>query len=229
MKTIGLLGGMTWESTTTYYQVINREINKALGGYHSAKIVMYSVDFDEIEQMQRSGRWEETGAILNEAALKLEKAGADFIVMCTNTMHKVAGSIQKGLNIPFIHIADVTADELAAQGINTVALLGTRYTMEQDFYKQKLIDRGIKVIVPDENGREWMTNTIFNELAFGQVKAESKAKLLKLMEQLAAQGAQGVIFGCTEIGMLASQDETPVKIFDTTILHAKRAVQLVLK
>ncbi|WP_343208776.1 aspartate/glutamate racemase family protein [Anaerolentibacter hominis] len=223
MKTIGLIGGMSWESTVGYYQIVNTVIKEKLGGLHSAKCVLYSVDFQEIEVCQANGEWEKSGEILSEAALSLERAGADFIVICTNTMHKVAEQIGRKIAIPILHIAEVTADELTEQKIQRVGLLGTKYTMEQDFYKEKLIERGIEVVVPEEADRTIVNDTIYQELCLGIIKEESREKFLAIIEKLKKNGAQGVILGCTEIGMLVKQEDTDTPLFDTTLIHARRA------
>ncbi|HBH11867.1 MAG: Aspartate racemase [Clostridiales bacterium 38_11] len=229
MKTIGLIGGMSWESTVTYYQIINKFINKELGGLHSAKILLYSVDFAEIEEYQSNGDWEKSADILSAVAKNLENAGADFIVICTNTMHKVAPQIQRKINIPIIHIAETTASELRIQNITKVALLGTKYTMTQDFYKAKLESAGIEVLIPDEQGIEAINNVIFNELCLGIISKTSKEKFRGIIENLRKQGAQGVILGCTEIGLLINQNDTVLPIFDTTKIHATKAARLSLE
>lgn len=229
MKTIGLIGGMSWESTVTYYQIINRIINKELGGLHSAKVLLYSVDFAEIEECQSSGDWEKSADILSAVAQNLEKAGADFIVICTNTMHKVVPQIQSSINIPIIHIAESTAAELKRQNISKVALLGTKYTMKQDFYKAKLESSGIEVLIPDEQGIEIVNTVIFNELCLGIISELSRRKFHDIIEKLGEQGAQGVILGCTEVGMLICQDDTDLPVFDTTLIHAKEAARLALE
>jgi aspartate racemase len=224
MKTIGMIGGMSWESSVTYYQTVNRAVKERLGGFHSAKCLLYSVDFHEIEACQARGDWERSADILSEAALSLERGGADFIIICTNTMHKVFDRIQESVSIPILHIAEVTADELAENGIDTVGLLGTKYTMEQDFYKEKLIERGIKVIVPGEADRERVNETIYRELCLGIVSDDSRKEFLRIIDGLTEDGAQGVILGCTEIGLLVSQKDTGAKLFDTAEIHGKRAV-----
>jgi len=223
LKTIGLLGGMSWESTVVYYQTINRAIKEQLGGLHSAKCLMYSVDFYEIEQCQAQGNWAKSAKILADAAKRLELAGADCIVICTNTMHKIADDIAKAISIPILHIADMTANELKLNNIDKVALLGTKYTMEQDFYKARLIEQGIDVIVPNADDRLMINDTIYQELCLGIISEESKAKFLHVIDSLAEVGAQGVILGCTEIGLLVQQCDTPVKLFDTTLIHAEKA------
>lgn len=229
MKTIGLIGGMSWESTIEYYRIINSTVKERLGGYHSAKCILYSVDFHEIEALQSSGEWDKTAVILAGAAMSLEKAGADFIVICTNTMHKVADQIRSYIKIPILHIAEVTADELKACSIKKVALLGTRYTMEQDFYKQNLINRGFDVLVPQAEDREKINDIIFHELCLGIISEDSRKIYLDIIHKLAQSGAQGVILGCTEIGLLISQNDTPVPLFDTTPIHARRAALYALE
>lgn len=223
MKTIDLIGGMSWESTVTYYQIINTVVKERLGGLHSARCILYSVEFDEIERCQSSGDWERAGAILAEAAAGLERAGADFIVICTNTMHKVAGQVRSAVSVPLLHIAQVTAAELRRQGVERVALLGTRYTMEQDFYQSVIADSGIEVLIPGEEARALVNAVIFDELCRGVISQDSRRAFLDIIAELAGRGAQGVILGCTEIGLLVRQEDTPVPLFDTTLLHAKRA------
>ncbi|MFT4104134.1 MAG: aspartate/glutamate racemase family protein [Lacrimispora sp.] len=226
MKTIGLLGGMSWESTVTYYQTVNEIVKQKLGGLHSAKVLLYSVDFAEIEKCQAEGDWEKSADILSEAAENLEKAGADFIVICTNTMHKVSPQIQSRINIPIIHIAEATAEELKGRNITKVALLGTKYTMTQDFYKEKLINAGITVLVPGEQEIEIINDVIYHELCLGIISEASKEKYRRIIDGLAKQGAQGVILGCTEIGLLIQQKDTDLPVFDTTQIHALKAAML---
>lgn len=228
MKTIGLIGGMSWESTIPYYRIINEEVKNRLGGLHSAKIVLYSVEFDEIERCQSSGDWERSGDILGRAAQGLEAAGADFLLICTNTMHKVAPQVASMVHIPIVHIADATADELEKNHIRRVGLLGTRYTMTQDFYKQILIDREIDVVIPDEPDIEVVNDVIFHELCMGEVKEESRRQFQRIIEGLKGKGAEGVILGCTEIGLLVQQSDSSLPIFDTTVIHAKRAAEMAL-
>mgnify|MGYP000903737083 FL=1 len=223
MKTIGLLGGMSWESTVTYYQVINETIKKELGGLHSAKCILYSVDFDEIETYQSRGEWDKSAEVLAQAAQALEKAGADYIVICTNTMHKVATEIRRKITIPLLHIADTTAMELKKSRIKKVGLLGTKYTMQQEFYKKVLQDNGIEVIVPDDADIEVVNRIIYGELCLGKITAPSKAAYLRIISELSQQGAQGIILGCTEIGLLVKQSDTSVPLFDTTLIHAEKA------
>ncbi len=226
MKTIGLIGGMSWESTVTYYQILNETIKKELGGLHSAKCLLYSVDFAEIEKYQAEDNWSKSAEVLADAASNLEKAGADFILICTNTMHKIAPQIQTKISIPILHIAEATADELERSQITKVALLGTRYTMTQDFYKSKLIDRGIDVLIPNENDIEIVHNVIYKELCVGTISLESKKEFLRIIDDLSEQGAQGVILGCTEIGLLIKQSDTKIPLFDTTFIHASKAALL---
>lgn len=223
MKTIGLIGGMSWESTVTYYRIINNVVKEKLGGFHSAKCVLCSVDFHEIEEYQSSGDWDKSADVLINAARSLEKAGADFVIICTNTMHKVADRVKNAVSIPLMHIAEATADELIKSGIKTVALIGTKYTMEQDFYKSKITSRGISVIIPDEKDRETVNSTIYNELCLGTIKETSRDAILKIVKKLTDNGAEGVILGCTEIGLLVSQDDTDTQLFDTTLIHATKA------
>ena len=220
MKTIGLLGGMSWESTVTYYQIINDSINKNLGGYHSAKILLYSVDFAEIEECQANGDWDKSAIILGVAAKKLEQAGADFLIICTNTMHKVAPQIQKCIQIPIIHIADATADELMKQNITRVALLGTKYTMEQDFYRKRLEKKGIEVFIPKQEDIEIVNQIIYDELCFGIIKDTSRKQYIRIIEELKHMGAEAVILGCTEIGLLIKEKDSSLPVFDTTMIHA---------
>ena len=226
MKTIGLIGGMSWESTVTYYQVINETVKEKLGGLHSAKILLYSVDFAEIEEYQSQGEWEKSAEVLASAAQNLEKAGADFIVICTNTMHKVAPDIQKKISIPIVHIAEATASVLQSRGIRKVALLGTKYTMTQDFYKNKITETGIEVVIPDDDGVKLVNDVIYNELCLGILKDDSKAKFIDIISDLQKRGAEGVILGCTEIGLLIGQADVSLPVFDTTLIHAQKAALL---
>jgi aspartate racemase len=229
MKTIGLLGGMSWESTLGYYRAINEGIKNILGGLHSAKIVMYSVDFDDIETMQRAGDWEGMAAILSEAAQSIQDAGADFLLICTNTMHKVAPEIKAAIQIPLLHIADATAETIVKEEIKTVGLLGTAFTMEQEFYKGRLINNyGLKVLVPDEDDRQIVHDVIFQELCLGKIRPESKAEFLRIIDALSARGAEAVILGCTEIGILINQTDTKVRLLDTVLIHAEKAVETAL-
>lgn len=223
MKVIGLIGGMSWESTLTYYKIINETIKERLGGLHSAKCVLYSVDFQEIEECQANGDWEKSGEILGEAAYNLEKAGANFIVICTNTMHKVINQIEEKISIPILHIAEMTAEKILEKKIKNIALLGTKYTMEQNFYKEKLIEKGINVIIPDETDIKIINDIIYKELCLGIINPESKAKYLAIVKKLENKGAEGVILGCTEIGMIVKSEDTSIPLFDTAVSHAKQA------
>ena len=229
MKTIGLIGGMSWESTVTYYQVVNETVKQRLGGLHSAKVLLYSVDFAEIEECQASGDWDRSAAILTEAARSLEKAGADFIVICTNTMHKVVPQMAAEIQIPILHIAEATAAELKKAGISKVALLGTKYTMCQDFYKAKLVEAGIQVLIPEGEDVELVNRVIYEELCLGEIREPSRREFVRVIEALAARGAGGVILGCTEIGLLISQKDVSLPVFDTTLIHAARAAELALE
>ncbi|MBT3144836.1 aspartate/glutamate racemase family protein [Neptunomonas phycophila] len=229
MLTIGLLGGMSWESTQTYYQLLNEGIKQDRGGLHSAKIILNSLDFADIEALQHAGDWPATADILTSAAQAVERAGADFLVICTNTMHKVAPAIQSGIKIPILHIADATALALKAAGIDRVGLLGTRFTMEQDFYKQRLIDQfGIDVIIPDQTQRDTVHSVIYNELCLGTINPTSRQAYLAIIESLSEQGAQAIILGCTEIALLVKQTDTSVPLYDTTEIHAKAAISKAL-
>ena len=223
MKTIGLIGGMSWESTVTYYKIINETVKEKLGGLHSAKCILYSVDFQEIEECQANGNWEKSGEILGEAANNLEKAGADFIVICTNTMHKVVNQIKEKISIPILHIAEMTAEKILEKGLKNIALLGTKYTMEQDFYKSKLIEKGINVIIPDKNDIEIINEVIYDELCLGTINSNSKKKFLEIVDKLRSKGAEGIILGCTEIGLLIKNEDTDVPLFDTAVIHAEEA------
>lgn len=224
MKTIGLLGGMSWESTVSYYRTINRIVGERLGGLHSARIVLYSVEFGEIETMQREGRWADAGAVLVDAARRLEGAGADVLVICANTMHKVAPQIAEAVAIPLLHIADVTAQRILTAGLRTVGLLGTRYTMEMDFYRERLAERfGLTVRTPDAKDREIVNRVIFDELCRGVVRDESRAAYVRIVQDLMRDGAECIISACTEIGMLLGPDDVTVPLFDTGAIHAEEA------
>lgn len=230
MKTIGVIGGMSWESTATYYRYLNEQIKRRMGGLHSAKVIINSVDFAEIEQLQRCGDWQTSGEVLTQAALSLQHAGADFFLIATNTMHKVASQIEQSVSIPLLHIADATGQELQRQNITKVGLLGTAFTMEQDFYKQRLIDKyAIDVVVPNGAQRKRVHDVIYNELCLGQIHRRSKNDYCAIIEDLAANGAQGVILGCTEIGLLVEQTDSQVPLFDTVQIHALAAVEQALK
>ncbi|QKJ88522.1 amino acid racemase [Paramixta manurensis] len=229
MKTLGLLGGMSWESTVPYYRLINQGVKQRLGGLHSAKLILYSVDFHEVEAYQRSGEWDKAGQLLADAALALKQAGAQGIVLCTNTMHKVAAPIVAQSGLPFLHIVDGTAAAIKASGMARVALLGTRYTMEQDFYRGRLAQEfAIETCVPDEAARQKVNAIIFDELCQGIITEASKRYYQQVIATLVEQGAQGVIFGCTEIGLLLHADDCPVPVFDITAIHAHSAVEFML-
>lgn len=230
MKTLGLIGGMSWASTVPYYQLINQGISQQLGGLHSAKLVLWSVDFHEIEACQSNGDWEKAGQLLADAALALKRAGAEGILLCTNTMHKVADQIVEQSGLPFLHIADGTARAIQKQKMSRVALLGTRYTMEQDFYRGRLTKQfGIETLVPEEGERKEINRIIFEELCQGKFTAGAKSCYQNIIESLVAQGAEGVIFGCTEIGLLLNKEDCPVPVFDTTAIHASMAVAFMLE
>jgi aspartate racemase len=229
MKTIGLIGGMSWESTSLYYSAINQGVKQSLGGLHSAKICLYSVDFHEIEQLQHQGKWQQTADILAKAAQAVEAGGADVFLICTNTMHKVAADVQAAVNIPMIHIADATAKGLLAQGISKVGLLGTAFTMQQEFYKGRLTKEfGIEVVVPNAEQQVMVHEVIYRELCLGEINQDSKQKYLAVIQDLYNQGAQAVILGCTEITLLVQQKDTPVPLYDTTAIHAQSAVAVAL-
>ena len=229
MKTIGLLGGMSWESTESYYRLINESVKQKLGGLHSARLILHSVDFAEIEHLQHLGEWNKTAEILTKAAQGLEKAGADFILICTNTMHLVAPQIQAGINIPLLHIADATAEEIVKAGIKKIGLLGTAFTMEEDFYKGRLENEfGIQVITPSAADRKIVHQIIYNELCLGKIENASRKEYLRIIDNLLEQGAEGVILGCTEIALLIEPKHTDARLFDTTTLHALKAVDKAL-
>jgi aspartate racemase len=225
MKTIGLIGGMSWESTVPYYRQINETIKQRLGGLHSAKIVLYSVDFQEIERLQHAGDWQAAGVVLANVARSLEAAGADFLVLCTNTMHKVAGAIEAAVRIPLFHIADPTATAIKHAGHATVGLLGTRFTMEQAFYRDRLVGHGLRVIVPEATDRDTIHRIIYDELCVGVITDESRREYRRIMEWLTAQGAEAIILGCTEISLLVDQQDANVPLFDTTAIHARSAAE----
>ena len=230
MKTIGLIGGMSWESSIEYYRIINQTVKARLGGLHSAKSLMYSVDFAEVEILQHQGRWAEAAKMLVEAAQRLENGGADLIVLCTNTMHKVADDMQANIKIPFLHIADATAERVLASRIRTIGLLGTRFTMEEEFYKGRLSQHyGLNVSVPNAQEREIVHRVIYDELVVGKIEPSSKAQYVGIIEQMIGQGAEGIILGCTEIGLLIHQEDSRVPLFDTTRIHAEAAVEYALK
>ncbi len=230
MRVIGLIGGMSWESSAEYYRLINQIVRSRLGGQHSARSLMYSVDFHDVEVLQREGRWAEAASEMADCAARLERGGADFIVLCTNTMHKLAPAIEGAVNIPLIHIADATAAAVSRAGVKRVGLLGTRYTMEEDFYKGRLAGRhGLEVLTPDAAGRKIVHDVIYDELCQGEVKEESEKEYLRVIDSLAERGAEGVILGCTEITLLIKPGDTSLPLFDTTRLHAEEAVRLALE
>jgi aspartate racemase len=229
MKTIGLIGGMSWESSLEYYRLINQLTKEKLGGFHSAKCLLISVDFAEIETFQQQGRWTEAAEQLARAAQSLENGGADFVILCTNTMHKVAGEIEARIHVPFLHIADATAQKIKDNGLHKVGLLGTRFTMEEDFYKSRLTQQyGLQVIIPNADEREIVHRVIYDELVKGVIRQESKAQYIEISAQLVGEGAEGVILGCTEIGLLVKDGDCRVPLFDTTRIHAEAAVEYAL-
>ena len=229
MKTIGLLGGMSWESTQTYYRLINEGVKGRLGGLHSARIVLYSVNFGPIEALQHAGEWEEMGRLLAETARRVGAAGADFLVICSNTMHRVAPDIERAIDIPLLHIADATASEVRAAGVDVVGLLGTRFTMEQEFYRGRLVERhGLRVLIPEESERELVHRVIYDELCRGELLDESRERFVDIIARLADRGAAGVILGCTEMSLLVKPEDSPVAVFDTTSIHARAAVDKAL-
>ncbi len=230
MKTIGIIGGMSWESTATYYRIINRVVYERLGGLNSARVLLYSFNFDQISQLQKTGKWEEAGEELADAGRKLEKAGADFLVIATNTMHKVAETVERSVEVPLLHIADPTAEAVRSKGIARVGLIGTAFTMEDEFYKKRLCRNcDLEVVIPDEKERQLVHNVIFDQLCQGQVLDESRRQYQEIIEDLAGRGALGVILGCTEISMLIGPEQTDVPLFDTTEIHARRAAELALQ
>ena len=230
MKTIGIIGGMSWESTVPYYRDVNELVKQRLGGLHSAKLILYSVDFHEVEALQREGRWSEAGTMMARAATALEGAGAELVILATNTMHEVAPAIEAAIHVPFIHIADPTAAAIKAAGLTTVGLLGTRFTMERDFYRKRLTDlHGIAVVVPAEEDRAEVHRVIYEELALGTFSETSRQAFREIIGHLVAAGAEGVILGCTEIGLLVSAEDSPVPLFDTGSLHVRAAVDAALE
>ena len=229
MKKIGMIGGMSWESSIEYYRIINQTVREKLGGLHSAKSIMYSVEFAEIEALQHQNRWDELAKIMIEAARSLERGGADFVIICTNTMHKLYDEVQNNIKIPMLNIADATAEKIKADGIDKIALLGTRFTMEEDFYKGRLVDKyGLEVIIPAAAQMEIVHRVIYDELCAGIISSDSKQKYADIIRHLVAKGAEGVILGCTEIGLLVKQKDSPVPLFDTTEIHARAAVDYAL-
>lgn len=230
MNIIGLIGGMSWESSLEYYRIVNEQVKVRLGGLHSAKCLMYSMDFAEVEELQHAGRWDEATKLMIQAAKRLEAGGAHFVVICTNTMHKMAADVQAAIGIPLLHIADGTAERILDAGYKRVGLLGTKFTMEQDFYKGRLQDKyGIEVLVPDDGGRQTVHDVIYHELCLGNIQDASREKYVTIINELAAQGAEAVILGCTEISLLVSQKDVAVPLFDTTRIHAEAAVDFALR
>jgi aspartate racemase len=230
MKTTGLIGGMSWESSLEYYRIINEIVRGKLGGLHSARIIMHSFDFAEVATLQNEEDWDEAAKLMIGAAQRLERAGADFLVICTNTMHKVADEVQKDIRVPLLHIADATAEEIKSRGLEKVGLMGTRFTMEEDFYKERLIGRhSLEVMIPDECERQIVNNVIYDELCRGEVTQSSRDKYDKIMQNLVASGSEGIILGCTEIGLLVDQGDVQVPVFDTTAIHAKSAARYALE
>lgn len=230
MKTIGLIGGMSWESSLEYYRILNEKVKKELGGLHSAKTILYSVDFEEIKNLQHEGEWGKLTEIMIDAAKSLERAGAEMIVICTNTMHKMAPDVENNINLPLIHIADATAQSIKNLKLKKVGLLGTKFTMEQEFYKNRLIEKhNIDVVVPNDDDRDLVHKIIYNELCLGNIKDSSKQEYIRIINNLIQQGAEGVILGCTEIPLLIKQDDVPIPVFDTTTIHAEMAVMEAIK
>ncbi|UZD46240.1 aspartate/glutamate racemase family protein [Peribacillus frigoritolerans] len=229
MKTIGLIGGMSWGSSLEYYRIINEEVKAKLGGLHSAKCILYSVDFEEIERCQAEGDWESSGKLLGDAALSLEKAGAEMILICTNTMHKVIGYIEEKVSLPILHIADSTAKQIQKSKISTVGLLGTKYTMEQDFYKTRIETNGINVLIPSEEDRKVINKVIYEELCLGEIQQSSRDYYKKVIKGLVDDGAEGIILGCTEIGLLVKPEDSEVPLFDTAVIHAIESVNVALE
>ena len=230
MKTIGLIGGMSWESSLEYYRIINEKVKKELGGLHSAQSIMYSVDFENIKTLQHEGKWDELTNIMIDAAKRLEKAGADLLVICTNTMHKMANEVENSINLPLLHIADATAESIKKQNLSKIGLLGTKFTMEQDFYKGRLQEKhNIDVVIPKDEDRDIVHKIIYNELCLGNIKDSSKKEYIRIIDDLIKQGAQGVILGCTEIPLLVKQNDISFPVFDTTTIHAEFAVLEAIK
>jgi len=230
MKTIGLIGGMSWESSLEYYRIINEQVKEKLGGFHSAESLMFSVDFDEIEKLQYQGNWKDATKIMVDAAKRLEKGGADFVVLCTNTMHKTADDVQNNIKIPLLHITDATAERIKAKGLRKIGLLGTKFTMEEDFYKGRLIKKyGLNVLIPNERDRQIVNDVIYHELCLGKINQSSKSQFIKIIDKFVDNGAEAVILGCTEIPLLIKQKDVKIPLFDTTRIHAEAAVEYALK
>jgi aspartate racemase len=230
MKTIGMIGGMSWESSLEYYRIMNQAVKEKLGGFHSAQCILYSVDFDDVEKMQHRGNWESLTRLMIEAAQNVKKAGAEFLVICTNTMHKMADAVQSAIQIPLLHIADVTADAVKQNGQSRVGLLGTKFTMEQDFYKGRLKDlHGIDVLIPEDDERQTIHDILYNELCLGEIRQLSREKFQSIIQNLVQRGAQGVVLGCTEIPLIVRQEDYKIPLYDTTSLHALAAVEFALQ
>jgi len=230
MKTIGLIGGMSWESSQEYYRIINKTVKEKLGGLHSAKIILYSVDFEEVEKLQHQEKWDRLTELMIDAAKRVEKFGADFVLLCTNTMHKMANEVQNNIKIPLLHIADATAEKIKAKDLKKIGLLGTKFTMEEYFYKGRLAEKySLDVIIPAEKERLIVHDIIYNELCLGYLKQSSKEQFKKIIQNFVANGAEGIILGCTEIPLLIKQEDAEVELFDTTLIHARAAVKLALK
>ena len=230
MKTIGLIGGMSWESSAEYYRILNEEVNRRLGGVHSAKCVMVSVDFAEVEAMQHSGRWDLATEAMVEAARQVQAGGADFVLLCTNTMHKLADEVQQAISIPLVHVADATGQAILAKGFRRAGLLGTRFTMEEDFYRERLQERfGLEVLIPEEDERKDIHRVIYSELVLGNIREDSRRRYLEIIQGLVARGAECIILGCTEIGLLVKQEDTEIPLFDTTRIHALAAIEKALE
>ena len=229
MKTIGMIGGMSWESSIEYYRIVNQAVREKLGGLHSAKSIMYSVEFAEIEELQHQNQWDKLAEIMVEAGRSLEKGGADFVIICTNTMHKLYDEVQQSIKIPMLNIADATAEKIKSDGIDRIALLGTRFTMEEDFYKGRLVEKyGLEVMIPSPDQMEIVHRVIYDELCAGIIKPDSKHRYAAIIQDMVAKGAGGVILGCTEIGLLVKPEDSPVPLFDTTEIHARAAVDYAL-
>jgi aspartate racemase len=230
MKTIGMIGGMSWESSLEYYRVVNEATKARLGGFHSAKCVLYSVDFEEVEKLQHKGDWNRLTVLMVDAAKRLEKAGVDFMIICTNTMHKMADQVQGAISVPLLHIVDVTAQAIIANRQTRVGLLGTKFTMEEEFYKGRLQDKhGLEVLIPSVEERQIVHDILYSELCLGEIKKQSKDKFKEIIQNLVDRGAQGVILGCTEIPLIVSQKDYTIPVYDTTTLHAEAAVDFALR
>jgi len=230
MKTMGMIGGMSWESSLEYYRIVNETVKKSLGGFHSAKCILYSVDFEEVEKLQHKGDWDALTGLMLDSAQRLEQAGADFVIICTNTMHKMADEVQSAINVPVLHIVDVTAEAIKRNGQTRVGLLGTKFTMEQKFYKGRLKDKhGLDVLIPSSEERQMVHDILYSELCLGEIKEQSRGEFKRVIHNLVDRGAQGVILGCTEIPLIVSQDDYDIPVYDTTQLHAQAAVDFALQ